>query len=133
VDDRLREPGRAKRERQLRRVGSGQPGNFVRRRGLHSRDYGTGQRGIRGAASNVTIQNLTIEKFSAQNQSGAIRLSTVSGTAPSGWLVNSNWITHNHGGGWAVTNGTQNFYFELQQGNAEGAGRGTYRWARVSK
>jgi len=54
-----------------------------------------------GQADNVTIQNLTIEKYATPAQNGAILCAVIQNRAPQGhnWIVKNNTIRLNHGGG----------------------------------
>ncbi len=60
-----------------------------------------------GSASNVTIRNLTIEKYASIAGYGAIQATSASGTGSSGWIVDSNELRFNHGMGLRVSNSMQ--------------------------
>ncbi len=57
-----------------------------------------------GAASNVTLRNLTIEKYASIAGYGAIQATSATGGASSGWIVDSNELRLNHGMGLRISN-----------------------------
>jgi hypothetical protein len=52
-----------------------------------------------GAASNVTIRNLIVEKYANLAQSGAIQGGPDFGPAGQGWIIENNEVRFNHGAG----------------------------------
>jgi hypothetical protein len=54
---------------------------------------------IRSAVGGVTVRGLVIEKAANPAQSGAVDHEAASGTSPGGWVIESNEIRFNHGGG----------------------------------
>ena len=62
---------------------------------------------FQGNASNVTIRNLTIQKYASTASSGAIHALSSSGAPSTGWIVDSNDLSFNHGMGLRISNGMQ--------------------------
>jgi hypothetical protein len=78
-----------------------------------------------GNASDVAIQNLTIEKYASMAGNGAIQAVSPSGTASTGWVVDSNDIELNHGMGLRISNGmkvTNNKFHDNGQMGLGGSG-----------
>jgi hypothetical protein len=59
----------------------------------HAAELTVVQRAFNTGNANVTLENLSIEKYATPLQRGAVELDG------SGDLVNANWVTHNHGEG----------------------------------
>jgi hypothetical protein len=72
----------------------------------HNVELSSAQSAFIGAASDVTIENLTIEKYACPAQLGAVHAR--SGDTPSSnWTIRDNLIRFNHGSGIRVGNGTK--------------------------